>query len=56
MSKYCPIAKRPVVYLECFECDEKICQGQRYRQVPENQEKASNEKQKVATCRDNSRV
>ena len=25
MSKYCPIAQRPVLYLDCLECEEKIC-------------------------------
>lgn len=26
MSKYCPIFKRNVVYLECLECDDKLCE------------------------------
>lgn len=25
MSKYCPIVQRPVLYLDCIECEEKIC-------------------------------
>lgn len=25
MSKYCPIHKRNVVYLDCLECDTKEC-------------------------------
>ena len=26
MSKYCPIVKGKVVYLECLECDDKVCE------------------------------
>lgn len=26
MSKYCPLLNRKVVYLECTDCDEKICE------------------------------
>lgn len=25
MSIYCPLAKRRVVYLDCKECEEKLC-------------------------------
>lgn len=25
MSKYCPVVKRKVVYLDCLECDDKQC-------------------------------
>lgn len=25
MSNYCPIVRRPVLYLDCLECEEKIC-------------------------------
>ena len=25
MAKYCPILNRKVVYLECLECEEKLC-------------------------------
>ena len=25
MSKYCPLLGRKVVYLECQECEEKVC-------------------------------
>jgi hypothetical protein len=26
MSKYCPILERNVVYLDCLDCDEKLCE------------------------------
>ena len=26
MSKYCPITNSNVVYLECLDCDEKLCE------------------------------
>jgi hypothetical protein len=26
MSKYCPLLERNVVYLDCLECDERICE------------------------------
>ena len=25
MSKYCPILQRTVLYLDCIECEDKIC-------------------------------
>lgn len=25
MSKYCPLVNRNVVYLDCMECDDKVC-------------------------------
>lgn len=25
MAKFCPITNKPVVYLTCFDCDEKTC-------------------------------
>ncbi len=25
MAKYCPDVKRKVTYLECLECDDKVC-------------------------------
>ncbi len=25
MSKYCPVLERKVLYLECNECEEKLC-------------------------------
>lgn len=33
MSKYCPLLGRKVVYLECQECEEKVCEqaGTRYK-------------------------
>lgn len=27
MSKYCPVLKRKVVYLDCLECEEKPCEN-----------------------------
>ena len=27
MSKFCPITKSYVVYLECLDCDEKLCEN-----------------------------
>ena len=27
MSKFCPITQSYVVYLECMDCDEKLCEG-----------------------------
>ncbi len=32
MSKFCPITKEKVLYLECLECDTKMCK----RQIKEN--------------------
>lgn len=26
MAKYCPILKRNVVYLDCLECEDKLCE------------------------------
>lgn len=26
MSRYCPILERNVVYLDCLDCDEKLCE------------------------------
>lgn len=26
MSKYCPILKRKVIYLDCLECEDKQCE------------------------------
>lgn len=28
MSKYCPLLKTKVTYMECLECEEKICKNQ----------------------------
>lgn len=28
MSRFCPVVNRKVVYLDCLECEEKICQIQ----------------------------
>lgn len=36
MSKYCPILNRKVVYLDCLECDEKICQKETMDQSKTN--------------------
>lgn len=33
MSKYCPILKRKVVYLECLECEDKICKKDKQKNV-----------------------
>ena len=27
MSKYCPLLERNVVYLDCLECEDKICEN-----------------------------
>lgn len=27
MSKYCPVLERKVLYLECNECEEKLCRN-----------------------------
>lgn len=40
MSKYCPILNRKVVYLDCLECDEKICQKETMDQSKTNQIRA----------------
>lgn len=26
MSKFCPTLKRKVIYLDCLECEEKLCE------------------------------
>lgn len=31
MSQYCPLLKRNVVYLECLECEDKVC-----KEIPED--------------------
>lgn len=40
MSQYCPLLKRNVVYLECLECDTKIC-----KENPETIEKEDKKKE-----------
>ncbi len=34
MAKFCPDVKRRVVYLDCLECDEKICRGENKENSP----------------------
>lgn len=36
MSQYCPIVKRNVLYLECLECEDKVCRN------PNNNEEKQN--------------
>ena len=39
MSRYCPALKRTVVYMECLDCDEKLCRVPSRTQVFEKPEK-----------------
>ena len=41
MSKYCPILKRKIIYLDCLECEDKQCEkkqenNQDYKQDYQN--------------------
>lgn len=38
MAKMCPLVNRPVVYLECLECDEKVCRTGKSRMGGDNDE------------------
>lgn len=37
MSKYCPILKERVVYLQCMDCDEKKCQTISKNSITDNE-------------------
>ena len=30
MSKYCPVQKRKVVYLDCQECEDRVCEQEKH--------------------------
>ena len=47
MSKFCPLVNEKVVYLDCLECDNKICKGGKpmeddWDEWEENQAKCGN--------------
>ena len=41
MAKYCPIKNGPALYLECLECDDKVCENKQPKQI--NKEKSDDE-------------
>lgn len=45
MSQYCPLLKRNVVYLECLECDNKVCKEE-YEDINSNITQTKKEEEK----------
>lgn len=45
MSKYCPILKRKVIYLDCLECEDKLCENPQNQQESENISQEYNKKE-----------
>lgn len=41
MSKYCPVLERKVLYLECNECEEKLCRNTSKSHIDNNNYKES---------------
>ncbi len=39
MAKYCPYKDGPALYLDCRECDEKLCENEPEPQIDEEDEK-----------------
>lgn len=39
MSKYCPIIKRKVVYLDCLECEDRQCDRKKQEKETSNEER-----------------
>lgn len=36
MSKICPVTKDVVLYLDCLECDDKVCKNNSNENIKEN--------------------
>ena len=41
MSRYCPVLKRKVVYLDCLECEDKQCE-KRQENTQDNKQDSQN--------------
>ena len=46
MSKFCPIQNRKVVYIDCLECENKICKNNELQKPPQKQQSTMKEGEK----------
>jgi hypothetical protein len=46
MSKFCPIQNRKVVYIDCIECEDKICKNNKSQKPPQKQQSTTKEGEK----------
>ena len=46
MSKFCPIQNRKVVYIDCIECENKICKNNELQKPPQKQQSTMKEVKK----------
>ncbi len=46
MSKFCPIQNRKVVYIDCLECEDKICKHNTLRESPKKKQSTTKEGEK----------